>query len=357
MLRLFDRVLIKEMAIGASSAFAALAAIFAVVLLVRVLGRAAIGAIADDAVFPMLGFGFLRFLPVLLSLALFIGVFMSLSRLWRDSEAVIWMNAGIGPFDWMRPVVLFSLPAVGVIAYVSLVLIPWSVTKQTQYEEMLDSRDQVSTLAPGVFSEDRQGQRVFFVETISANGERVGNVFVQSSQQGRMGVIVAHQGHVQVAANGDRFVVLEQGHRYEGVPGEANFRVGEFASYAIRIQPQAISRMNDKPRMRPVSALFADPSPENMAEWVQRIGIPASALILCLLAVPLSYVNPRAGRSLNVLFAILIYATYNNFIGLSQEWVNRAQLSAAQGIVLVHGGMLLLVALAYWRRFQGLSRT
>jgi len=355
-LRLFDRALIKEMALGGSVAFAALAAIFAVVLLVRVLGRAAIGDLANDAVFPMLGFGFLRFLPILLSLALFIGVFMSLSRLWRDSEAVIWMNGGIGPFDWMRPVFLFSLPAVLVIAFVSLALIPWSVTKQTQFEDKLESRDQVSTLAPGVFSEDRLGRRVFFVESISENAERVGNVFVQSVQQGQMGVIVAHQGHVRAMANGDRFLVLERGYRYEGTPGAADFRVADFATYAVRLQPQVIAARGDKPRMRPVAALFANPIAENMGEWVQRIGVPASALILCLLAVPLSYVNPRAGRSLNVVFAILIYAIYNNLIGLSQDWVARGVLSASQSLAVVHGGMLLLLSLAYWHRFTGTPR-
>lgn len=356
-MRMFDRALIREMAAGSGMAFASLGAIFAVVLLVRVLSRAAIGDLANDAVFPMLGFGFVRFLPVLLSLALFIGVFMSLSRLWRDSEAVIWMNGGLGPFDWMRPVVVFSLPGVLIIAFVSLVLIPWSQGKQMLYEEVLDSRDRVSTLAPGVFSEDRGGKRVFFVETASANGKRVGNVFVQSVQQGRMGVIVAQQGHVQPMENGDHFLVLERGNRYEGTPGIADFRVADFASYAVRIEPQVVAEKAGGPRTRSVEMLFANPTPENMAEWVWRFGYPVSALILCLLAVPLSYVNPRAGRSLNVVFAILIYVGYNNFVGLSQGWVGRSLFSATEGILLVHGVMLALMTLAYWRRFHGPNRS
>lgn len=356
-MRMFDRALIREMAAGSGMTLAALGAIFAVVLLVRVLSRAAIGDLANDAVFPMLGFGFVRFLPVLLSLALFIGVFMSLSRLWRDSEAVIWMNGGLGPFDWMRPVALFSLPGALIIAFVSLVLIPWAQVKQMQYEEVLDSRDRVSTLAPGVFSEDHGGKRVYFVETASANGERVGNVFVQSVQQGRMGVIVAKQGHVRPMENGDHFLVLERGNRYEGTPGIADFRVADFDSYAVRIQPQVVAEKAGGPRTRSVEMLFANPTSENMAEWVWRFGYPVSALILCLLAVPLSYVNPRAGRSLNVVFAILIYVAYNNFVGLSQGWVGRSQLSAGEGILLVHGLMLVLLFLAYWHRFHGPNRS
>lgn len=354
--RLFDRVLIKEMASGAGMAFASLAAIFAVVLLVRVLGKAAVGDLANDAVLPMLGFGFLRFLPILLSLSLFIGTFMSLSRLWRDSEAVIWMNGGVGPLDWMRPVFLFILPVIGVIAFVSLVLIPWSVTRQAQYEDQVNSRDQVSSLAPGVFSEDRLGRRVFFVEGMSANGERVENVFVQSIQTGRMGVIASQHGHVETMPNGDRFLVLENGNRYEGMPGEANFRVGAFVRYLVRLQPQVGAQLSDKPRMRPLSVLFADPTQENMAEWVQRIGVPIATMLLCLLAVPLSYVNPRAGRSLNVLFAILIYAAYNNFIGLSKDWVDRGTLGAGQSLLAVHGGMALFVILSYWQRFRAPAR-
>jgi lipopolysaccharide export system permease protein len=356
-LRLFDRTLIREMATGSSMAFAALGAIFAVVLLVRVLGRAALGDLANDAVFPLLGFGFVRFLPILLSLALFIGVFMSLTRLWRDSEAVIWMNAGLGPFDWMRPVLATAVPAVVIIAFVSMVLIPWSVSRQTQFEAMLDSRDRVSALAPGVFSEDSHGQRVFFVETAAPNGDRVGNVFVQSVQQGRMGVIVARQGHVQIMENGDRFLVLEQGNRYEGTPGMADFRVADFVRYAVRIQPQVVAERAGGPHTRSLATLFASPTPENMAEWVWRISYPVSSLILCLLAVPLSYVNPRAGRSLNVVFAILIYFSYSNFVGLSQGWVARSQLSAGESLVLVHGTMLVVLVLAYWRRFHAPGRS
>lgn len=93
----FDHALTREMAAMSASAFAALTSIFLVVILVRVLGKAAMGDLEVGAVLPMLAFGVLRFLPVLLSLGLFIGVFMCLSRIWRDSEAVIWMGAALGP--------------------------------------------------------------------------------------------------------------------------------------------------------------------------------------------------------------------------------------------------------------------
>lgn len=341
------------MASMSAMVFAALLAIFVVIVLVRVLGRAALGILETEAVLPTLVFGVVNFLPVLLSLALFVGVFMSLGRIWRESEAVIWMMGGIGPLAWIRPVLIFATPMVLLIALVSFVGLPWSARTQAEYEAVLKTRDEVSSLSPGLFAEDAQGRRVHFVETISADGLHVGNVFVQSQLQGRTGVMVARQGHVDTHANGERYLVLEQGRRYEGVPGAADFRVGEFASHAVRIQPQAVAAASVRPRMLSVAELFATPTPTHMGEWVWRAGFPVSALLLALLALPMSYVNPRAGRSLNVMFAVLIYVAYNNFVGLSEGWVTHASMSANTALVLVHGSMLLVLLGFYWRRFRG----
>jgi lipopolysaccharide export system permease protein len=352
-MRRFERALTREMAAGAGVGLTALLAIFSVVLLVRVLGKAAIGDLDVAAVMPMLGFGVLRTLPVLLSLGLFIGVFMSLSRLWRDSEAVIWMNGGLGPWGWARPVIVFVMPVVLIIAFVSLEGLAWGARKQAEFEQILAARDQISTLAPGVFSEDRGGKRVVFVEKISQDGRHVENVFVQSLERGRMGVTVASQGRVTQMDNGDTFLVLEKGKRYEGVPGAADFWMAMFKSYSVRIPARAVAERGMNSRTMRSADLISNPSPTNMGELVWRLGYPISALLLCLLAVPLSYSNPRAGRSLNVVFTVLIYAAYNNFIGLSQGWVERAKMGAGESLLLVHGIMLLILLSMFWRRFRG----
>lgn len=352
-MRRFDRALTREMAAGAGIGFVALAAIFSVVLLVRTLGKAAMGDLEVDAVLPMLGFGVLRSLPVLLSLALFIGVFMSLSRLWRDSEAVIWMNAGVGPWGWAKPVIIFVMPVVLIIGFVSLEGIAWGARRQSEFEQILAAREQISTLAPGVFTEDRASKRVVFVEKIALDGRHVENVFVQSFERGRMGVTVASQGEVTQLDNGDTFLVLEKGKRYEGTPGAADFWVAMFESYSVRIPVYEATPQGVKARAMRSRDLLSDPSPVNMGEWVLRLGYPIAAVLLCLLAVPLSYANPRAGRSLNVVFTVLIYAAYSNFIGLSQGWVERGRMGAPEAVLLVHGAMLLILLTLFWRRFRG----
>lgn len=350
----FDRALVREMVSLSTLSLTALMAIYAVVLMVRFLGRAALGDMEAGAILPLLGFAVLRFLPILMSLALFIGVFMSLTRVWRDSEAVIWMGAGVGPLGWVRPVLLFALPACLLIGVFTMEGLPWAARAQAQFERDLKAdKDEVSSLAPGVFTEAEQGSRVYFVEHLSEDGLRVENVFVQAPLQGRMGVVTASRGHVETRENGEHYLVLEEGRRYDGVPGEADFRVASFSKYAVRMPAPGLTDPERGPRTQSLTELLEHPSPAFMGELVWRLGHPLCALLLCLLAVPLSYVNPRAGKSLNVVFAILIYNAYNNFVGVSEQWVSEERLSAAAAVVSVHGFMAGLILLLFWHRFRG----
>ncbi len=335
------------------AAAVALAAIILVTLMVRTLGRAAVGEVDNAAVLPFIGFGLVHFLPIVLSLALFLGVFLTLSRAWQDSEMVIWQAAGVGPLAWLSPVLRFAIPVALVIAGLSLAVVPWVEGRKAEYERFLSTRDETSSLTPGVFIESSEGRKVYFVEGMSEEGRQVKNVFIQSIQHGRYGVIVATEGVVDTMANGDRFLALSKGRRYEGKPGAADYRILEFERYSVRIEPAALGERENKPRTLPTRVLLADPSPGNMAEWVWRLGYPISALLLAAFAVPASHLNPRAGRSLNVIFAMLTYTVYNNLIGLTEAWVSQQKIGVANGMLLVHGGMLLLLAWLYWRQTRG----
>jgi lipopolysaccharide export system permease protein len=100
----------------------------------------------------------------------------------------------------------------------------------------------------------------------------------------------------------------------------------------------------------PITELLGDDSNAARAELLWRIGMPVSALILSLLAIPLSYVNPRAGRSANMLIAILIYAIYTNLMSASQAWVAQGKLSFWVGSSAVHLLMLLPLAILFHHR-------
>src|SRR5689334_19481596 len=213
--------------------------LFAIALttrLIRLLGQAAGGKIPSDAVVAFLGFFALGTLPVLLSLTMFISVLMTLTRGWRDSEMVIWFTSGLSLTAWLKPVMIFALPQIAVIAALSIFISPWAAQMGVQYASKLDARDDVSRVSPGVFGETANRERVFFVESVSGDATSVQNVFVSSTHQSRTGVSMSRSGHTETAENGDRFIVLEQGRRYEGAPGDEQYRLTEFERYAARIE-------------------------------------------------------------------------------------------------------------------------
>jgi lipopolysaccharide export system permease protein len=162
--------------------------------------------------------------------------------------------------------------------------------------------------------------------------------------------MVSSAGHQEVAENGDRFVVLEQGRRYEVEPGTPAFKMMEFERYRVRTEDGEAKPTDRLPNRIPVNELILDDSNTARGELLWRVGLPISALVLALLAIPLSYVNPRAGRSANMVMAILVYVVYNNLMSVSQAWVAQGKISFWLGLFGVHALMLLPVLLLFYRR-------
>jgi lipopolysaccharide export system permease protein len=349
---IFLRTLLREFANLGVAVFLSLFLIALTTRLIRLLGQAAGGKIPSDAVIAFLGFSALNVLPVLLSLTLFITVLLALNRAWRDSEMVIWFSSGLSLAAWLRPVLIFAAPLVFVIAVLSFVISPWSVQMAEQYRSKIDTRDDISRVEPGTFGESSGKGRVFFVESIAGDKSSVRNVFVNSIQHRRTGVMMSARGHTENAPNGDRFLVLEAGRRYEGVPGQADFRLMEYERYATRIQTKEGDEPEATHKSLSTLGLIENPTRRNMGELLWRISVPVSAMILALLAIPMSFVNPRAGRSVNLLFGLLTYMVYSNLLSISQAWVAQGKTVFAAGWWPVHVAMLLMLLLLFAQRLS-----
>jgi lipopolysaccharide export system permease protein len=348
---IFRRSIVAELTSTASAVFTVLFSILFSVGLVRILGQAAGGRVDNQAVFQLLALTSLTWLPVVLTLTLFISVLMTLSRAYRDSEMVVWFASGQSLLAWLGPVLRFAWPIIVAVALLSMFVTPWSVSQIEDLRQSFSRRDDVSRVAPGRFIESGGADRVFFVESVDFAGSQVRNVFVSMRNQGRDGVIVAAKGQIEVAPNGDRFLVLEQGRRYEGRPGSAEYRTMEFNRYSIRIESRPDRPLGERSaRTKPASELIAEPTPFAKAEMLWRIGIPVAALVVTLLAIPLAYTNPRVGRSFNLIIAVLAFAIYMNVLGTVQGWVQQERVSFGVGVWIVHAVVLLAVVALLVRR-------
>ncbi|GHU04081.1 LPS export ABC transporter permease LptF [Betaproteobacteria bacterium] len=354
---IFQRAIRREFTQSAAGVFIALFAILLTTQLIRLLGDAAEGSIAPEAVAALLGFSSLNYISTLLSLSAFIAILLALSRSYRDSEMVVWFSCGMPLTAWVRPVLVFVLPLVLAIAALSFFVSPWALSQSAEYRDNLETRRDTGQVTPGAFQESSSGDRVIFVEDVSEDESYVKNVFVSTMQQQRLGVTMAATGHQEFAENGDRFIVLQNGRRYEIQPQQdsAEYRIMEYARYAVRIETKEARGIEKTPKNTPTLELIGNDSRTYRAELLWRISMPVSTIILAVLAIPLSFVNPRAGRSANFLLALFVYLVYNNMMTVGQAWVASGRISFLAGLIGIHLFMFCLLPLLFFRRIAVFS--
>ncbi len=350
---IFKRLLVNELANSAGGVFTVLFSVVVTIGLVTILGQAAGGSVDSRSVFELMAYSSFTNLPALLSLSIFIAVLMVMMRSWQDSEIPVWFSSGgLSLLRWIAPVLRFALPMVVLVGVISIAVTPWAKDQIERTAQQFAQRDDVNRIAPGRFIETMGGKRVFFIEEVSSDGSHVKNVFM-SEQNGASEIVVhADSGEVKVTDKGERYVVLRNGRRYDtSANGDAAWRVTEFETYEVRIGTRAeqayISRDVETMTFEKLMALDTPPA---KAEMVWRLCWPFAALNLALLAIPLSYTNPRAGRSMSLILAVLIFILYLNGISVAESWVKTEKINWIVAFVGLNGAVAILTAALFIRR-------
>jgi lipopolysaccharide export system permease protein len=349
---IFRRALQRELASSAGATFTVLFTILVTWSLIKVLGTAAGGKVDPADVLALIGFAILNYLPIILTLTVFISVLAAVTRSYRDSEMVVWFASGMSLTRWIRPVLTFGLPIVVLVAGLSLVAAPWAALKRAEFVERFQKREDLKRVAPGQFRESSKADRVFFVERSTTGATVVQNVFVNSrDENGNTSVVVAKEGVIETDAKGGQYLVLSNGRRYSGTPGRADFQSMEFARYKMHVTSKAPVLGTDTPsNALPTSVLLQHDNQYTRAELLARISAPIICLVLMLLAIPLGFVNPRAGSSANMILALLIFFTYLNLNKMMENSVKRAKLEFEAAWWPLHlTTALTVLALFAWR--------
>ncbi|MBC7686377.1 MAG: LPS export ABC transporter permease LptF [Bdellovibrionales bacterium] len=348
---IFHRALQRELAASAGATFTVLFTILVTWTLMSILGKAAGGRVASGDVVALIAFAMLNYLPTVLTLTSFICVLVVVTRSYRDSEMVVWFASGLSLVRWIRPVLTFGLPLVLLTGALSLFVTPWAKMKSTEFVQRFEKREDLKKVSPGQFKESSSSNRVFFVEGVSGESTVVQNVFVNTVEDRLSTVVVAKEGVIEADGRGGQFLVLKNGRRYQGTPGQADFQSMEFERYSMRVASKAaVTGTELPPNAMSTEALLAAGTLETRGELLWRIGSPLTCLLLTLLAIPLGFVNPRAGSAANLIIALLIFITYTNLNGLMQVSVAKGKVDFAMAWWPLHLAVALWVlAMFAWR--------
>ncbi len=353
---LFHSSIRKELARSFGATLVVLATIVMTIMLIRTLGQASRGSVNPSDIMLVMGFTVLGHLPTLLTLSLFISIVATLSRMYTDSEMVIWFSSGRGLAGFLAPLFRFAWPILLAIAVLALLIWPWSNQQTQELKVRYEKRGDIERIAPGRFQESADGSRVFFIDKDSPDNKSGSNVFISSNVNGKVSVTAARSGRVEMV-RGDQFLLLDNGQRLESAKGGAlDLKLSDFEAYGIRITEDILAAQDAVPA-KSVSTLnlIREPSGVHQGELGWRLGLALAAVNLVVIALAVSSVNPRVGRSGNLIFALLAFVVYYNLINLGQSWITAGRVSLPVYLAALHGGALALAMLWTAGRHHGWS--
>lgn len=349
------RYLAREVLVSASAVSGVLLLIILSGRFIKYLGYAAAGKMAPEVVWQMLLFRLPGFLDLILPLGLFLGILLAFGRLYLESEMVVLRACGMS----QKRLVLYALgPATLIASLVGLLSLELAPLGAAQASKVYNSKDnplvEFDTLVPGRFQPLPGGNRVTYTEGESGAGGELKQLFVSDSTgDGRPVVVLADRGSRYDGANQQHFLVLKDGVRYEGVPGQADYRRIDFREYGVRLPSSGSESRQVEIEGISTPDLFGDDRPEARAQLHWRISLPLLALVVTLIAVPMSRTNPRQGRFAKLIPSILLYLLYLTLLGSARSEIENG--ASPLRLWLVHGVFLaialnLIFAGRFWRR-------
>ena len=341
---IIERYLGREVLRTCAAVLAVLVLVYGADRFTRILSDAAAGAVSPNLIVQILGLKLAEKLPVFLPLALYLAVLISLGRLYRDSEVVAFGAGGIGIWRLSRGifwiVAAFSLAG----ATLSLFVSPSMASMRSALLEEARHQAENRSFVPGRFKEFGGGDQIIYAEAVDSETGRMSGVFVRVRKPHRQYVLVSDAAYQVVRPeSGARYMVLENGWRYAGLPGDAVFSVTRFERHAVRIEAQFRGAVAGGRKMIATMALIGSAAPGHFAELQRRISTAVSIVVLGMLAVPLARTTPREGRFGKLFLAIVVYFIYTNAISIAENLVERGMVPDLVGAWPVHAAMALVV--------------
>ena len=340
-----ERYLLREVVQTWLAVTGVLVAILLANQLSRVLGQAADNQYGGHVVLDLIALGAVMNLSVVVPFGLLMAVVVTLGRLYHDSEITALLACGYSPTRMLRPVFAFAAVIAVGLGWLTFFQVPKADHDVQLLRQSAIKEAQFGQLDAGRFRAFSGGDIVFYAERVDADGV-LHNVFVQRQIGERVEVALADSAtYAQSGDDGSHLVTLFSGRRYEGVPGRGDFRIIEFREHGIPIPtPTSVVSIQD-PDTKPTRELLGSMAPSDVAQLQIRGSAPIMALLLTLIAVPLSRLQPRQGRYARVGFAIVAYFLYSNLLSVAKVWVEKGDLPPLVGVWWVH---LLALCLGLW---------
>ncbi len=346
---IIDRYMVREVGLPFIAVSTVLVIIFMTYSLTHYLMDANAGLLMAGEVVRLTALKSIISLETLLPLSFYFAVMLGMGRLYSDSEIYAMRSGGISERRLMRPVMLLALVLAAVTGYLSVSARPWAYQRSYEIRAQARAAAEVDRIQPARFYHFDQSRRTVFIEHITKDGKSVNGVFVRTRKDNDLTVVTAVNGRLEYNARPDYHrLTLFDAYVYKRV-AKAPDMIAQLGSFSLWLPVGEVKPVGYKTKASKTLELIAATDAMDAAEFQWRLSTPLNALLLALLAIPLSRGRPRQGRYARILLALVIYAVYLNVLDLTRTWVEQGRTA---GIWWAPAGMALIVVASYipWGR-------
>jgi len=309
---------------------------------------------------PIIGFNMLRDLPVILSLSFFLSIIVSISQLYKSSEAVVMNSIGLGDKNFIhliQPVVLFLFL---LVFFLTIYAVPWAKQQKSIAEDVTVNASEFSFISEGKFENFKNGEIIFYTSESSivgnAGDQNMEEIFIYVSNEDSPIIVLASEATKYSDSQSQSiYLRLKDGVRYQGLPGDQNVNILDFEKYDLEIVSgevqKTLSNFSEIEEKTSKDLLLEGGLLAN-AEMQWRLSQPISILILSIIGVLLGKTSPRTGKGVNLLFGVIIFMLYNNTLLVAKNSIESGQLNPLVGLWSIHI-LLILAVLIFYQFRQG----
>lgn len=307
----------------------------------RLLGDAASGAIPSFILGQLFLLTLIKYAPQLLILSVFTGVFIAMRRAFDQHEMDAWFSSGLGLHHFIRPVLLFALPAAFFVAIFSLYISPWAVHNINNTRAAAAFNINIDSLPQGQFGTAPRKTHSYFLDEHNtlfiANNKKDEVIFANGFHRENDTTLHLIDGsifHFATAENGD-----ENG-------GKQTLDQMRFGS--IRLSLPTVDAAGVRPRAKTLSALNWNNNSER-AELTWRLALPLAVIVLVLVALFLSPTHSRLNKRFGFLSVIAVFFFYLNGLRLMRDQVAQDIVPGSIALLLPPFLLGVLIFLLYWQ--------
>lgn len=360
--RYFNRELLQSLV----AVTAIIVVIFLGNQLVRYLNNAAAGQMAIAVVGKLMLLEIPYLLSLLLPLTCFIALLLTLGRFSADNELLVLAACGLSMGQQFRLITKALASTTALVAILTLWGLPHIAMLRDQLLSTTNAGASIDTIVPGQFQADSSGNHVFYIDQSSVDHRHLRGIFMAEKRpianshdydDNNWNVVIAHHGQL-VEHGHSQYLAIENGHRYNGLAGEANIDQGSFGSYQVLLGGVPLADMSTQMDALPSQSLLMlwlvkhDRLAAAELQW--RLSLPITTLLLGLLALPLGQLPPRQSRYARLISGILIFIIYANSLFLFRAWIGAGTIAIIPGMAWTHFCLALLCAALYWHKYPEL---